>query len=169
VAARTPDESRVQKYVERRPWTGLPACEPRPTCWQAPRQELPERAPRKKKSQGCETQRPFKYDRFRFSHFHFAHSHLPGERVFCLQGFPAHRGHLCSVSRSGHFPADSTRRRTRQRQTIPAPRASSADGPSDSGHRLDKLHSAIRLWTLILILFPCVLSTLSRLTQLCEA
>ena len=44
MAARTPDESRVQKYVERRPWTGLPACEPRPTCWQAPRPEWPERA-----------------------------------------------------------------------------------------------------------------------------
>ena len=67
-----------------------------------------------------------------FHIFHFAHSHLPGERVFCLQGFPAHRGHLCSVSRSGHFPADSTRRRTRQRQTIPAPRAFVRYGVSDS-------------------------------------
>ena len=29
---------------------------------------------------------------FVFHIFHFAHSHLPGVRVFCLQGFPAHRG-----------------------------------------------------------------------------
>ena len=75
----------------------------------APRGKSSERAPRKKKSQGCELQRSFIYDRFRFSLFHCAHSHLQVGGFFAFKAFPltvanVNREPLRTLSRGLYAP-----------------------------------------------------------------
>ena len=71
---------------------GLPACEPRPTLSRHPGRNCPSALHARKSRKVVNCNGLLSTTGFVFHIFHFAHSHLPGARVFCLQGFPAHRG-----------------------------------------------------------------------------